>query len=143
MRGFGDGGSPDRPVPRPEIAVQSIRRFALHAQPAQQASMPRPHRGRDISVAIVGAGLSGLCLAQALRSAGLEVSLYERDPSPDARRQGYRITLDEHGGSALQKCLPEHQFEAVLATASSVGEMGYFRFTNQQLGEIFKLTFKH
>src|SRR5262249_42331061 len=99
--------------------------------------------GRDISVAIVGAGLSGLCLAQALRSAGLDASLYERDPSPHARRQGYRITLDEHGGSARQQCLPAHTFEAVRGTATAVGGAGEFSFTNQQLGEIFKLTFKH
>src|SRR5262245_17625569 len=127
----------------PRNCRQCIRRLALLSQPTQKASMPRPHGGRDISVAIVGAGLSGLCLAQALHSAGLDVSLYERDSSPHARRQGYRITLDERGGSALQKCLPEHKFEAVLATASSVERVGYFRFTNQQLGEIFKLTFKH
>jgi 2-polyprenyl-6-methoxyphenol hydroxylase-like FAD-dependent oxidoreductase len=115
----------------------------LLPQLTQLVSMPRRRRGSDISVAIVGAGLSGLCLAQSLRRAGLDVQVFERDPSPHARRQGYRITLDEHGASALKKCLPPDKFEAVLATASSGGGVGYFRFTNQQLGEIFKLTFKH
>src|SRR5262245_592416 len=105
-------------------------------------SMPRTPRGSDFSIAIVGAGLAGLCLAQALHRAGLEVHVFERDPSPHARRQGYRITLDDHGASALKKCLPPEKFEAVLATASSDATVGYFRFTNRDLGEIFKLTFK-
>lgn len=95
-----------------------------------------------ISVAIAGAGLSGLCLAQALTSAGFDVQVYEADPSPHARRQGYRITVDAHGISALQRCLPSHLFELFLATASSPHGVGYFRFTNQELRDIFKLTFK-
>jgi 2-polyprenyl-6-methoxyphenol hydroxylase-like FAD-dependent oxidoreductase len=73
----------------------------------------------------------------------LDVRVFERDPSPHVRRQGYRLTLDDHGASALKKCLPPDKFEAVLATASSDGGVGYFRFTNQNLGEIFKLTLKH
>lgn len=94
------------------------------------------------SVAIAGAGLAGLCLGQALMRAGVDVELYERDESPHARRQGYRLTIDEHGAAALKSCLPAHLFEAILATASSFGDVGYFRFTNQNLSEIFKLTFK-
>lgn len=94
------------------------------------------------SVVIAGAGLAGLCLGQALVRAGIEVEIYERDASPMARCQGYRLTMDEHGAAALKSCLPPQLFEAVLATASPLGAVGYFRFTNQHLGEIFKLTFK-
>ncbi len=99
-------------------------------------------RHATLSVAIAGAGLSGLCLAQALLQAGFDVHVYERDPSPHARRQGYRITLDQYGAGALKRCLPPQLFELVLATASSPEDVGYFRFTNQHLGEIFKLTFR-
>ena len=95
-----------------------------------------------ISVAIAGAGLSGLCLAQSLLQAGFDVQVYESDPSPHARRQGYRITVDKYGAVALKRCLPPHLFELVLATASPVEDVGYFRFTNENLSEIFKLTFK-
>src|SRR5262245_55925383 len=98
--------------------------------------------GSDASVVIAGAGLSGLCLAQALLHAGFDVHVYERDPAPQTRRQGYRLTIDDHGAAALQACLPPNLFEAVLATASVHEEIGYFRFTNKDLGEIFKLTFK-
>ena len=52
-------------------------------------------------MAIAGAGLSGLCLAQYLTRAGIDVHVYERDPGPFVRRQGYRIILDRHG---LRRC---------------------------------------
>jgi len=42
----------------------------------------------DFSVAIAGAGLSGLCLAQYLMRAGIDVHVYERDLSPFVRKQG-------------------------------------------------------
>lgn len=98
-------------------------------------------RTSTVSVAIAGAGLSGLCLAQALLKAGVDVQVFERDNSLYARRQGYRITLDQFGTQALKRCLPAHLFDLVLATASVPEEVGYFRFTNRRLGEIFTLTF--
>lgn len=98
--------------------------------------------GVDLPILVSGAGLSGLCLAQSLVRSRFDVQVYERDPAPDARRQGYRTTLDEFGVAALKRCLPTHLFEAVRATASKRGEMGYMRFTNHQLVEIFKLTFE-
>jgi 2-polyprenyl-6-methoxyphenol hydroxylase-like FAD-dependent oxidoreductase len=57
-------------------------------------------------IAITGAGLGGLCLAQALSRSGFDVHVYERDASRDARRQGYRITANEQGAAALEYCLP-------------------------------------
>jgi 2-polyprenyl-6-methoxyphenol hydroxylase-like FAD-dependent oxidoreductase len=98
---------------------------------------------KNHSVVIAGAGLSGLCLAQGLLQEGFDVQIYERDSSAHARKQGYRITIDEHGARALKQCLPSHLFEAVLATASPPSEVGYFRFTNERLGEIFSLTFEN
>ncbi|MEY9872739.1 2-polyprenyl-6-methoxyphenol hydroxylase-like FAD-dependent oxidoreductase [Streptacidiphilus sp. MAP12-33] len=61
---------------------------------------------RDLSVAVAGAGLGGLCLAQGLRRSGFEVDVYERDDGPDARPQGYRLHLDARAGLALEQCLP-------------------------------------
>src|SRR5215467_557408 len=45
-------------------------------------------------IAIVGAGLAGLCLAQGLRQAGLNAAVFERDASAASRAQGYRISID-------------------------------------------------
>lgn len=57
-------------------------------------------------VSVVGAGLGGLCLAQGLRGAGIEVDVYERDPAITARFQGFRLVLDAVGFAALRGCLP-------------------------------------
>jgi 2-polyprenyl-6-methoxyphenol hydroxylase-like FAD-dependent oxidoreductase len=57
-------------------------------------------------VAVAGAGLGGLCLAQGLRGAGIEADVYERDPAITARFQGYRLVLDPVGFEALRGCLP-------------------------------------
>ena len=57
-------------------------------------------------VSVVGAGLGGLCLAQGLRSAGIEVDVHERDPAITARFQGYRLVLNPVGFEALRGCLP-------------------------------------
>ncbi|MFE9534840.1 FAD-dependent oxidoreductase [Streptomyces sp. NPDC006691] len=70
-------------------------------------------------VIIIGAGLGGLTLAHGLRARGFDVAVYERDPHPDHRPQGYRVQLDEPGLAGLESCLPEHLFRLGLATAAS------------------------
>src|SRR3954447_12983352 len=68
---------------------------------------------RSLHVLIAGGGLSGLCLAQGLRRAGVSCAVYERDP--DMRRPaGYRITMNGDGGDALQACLPDDLYELYL-----------------------------
>ncbi|MBJ7313340.1 FAD-dependent oxidoreductase [Rugamonas sp. CCM 8940] len=59
-----------------------------------------------LRVAIVGAGLGGLCLAQGLQQHGIAVQVYERDAAPAQRRQGYRLRIDRTGQTALARCLP-------------------------------------
>jgi 2-polyprenyl-6-methoxyphenol hydroxylase-like FAD-dependent oxidoreductase len=93
----------------------------------------------EFKVAIVGCGISGLCLAQGLKLKGIDFSLYERDPSRETRNQGYRITVDENGLKALEACLPKHLFDLVEATAGEPG--GFFRFLRGDLREIYSLDF--
>ncbi|MBV9445037.1 MAG: NAD(P)-binding protein [Streptosporangiaceae bacterium] len=69
-----------------------------------------------VRVAVAGAGLGGLCLAQGLRRAGAEVTVYERDDGLAGRRQGYRLHLDARAGLALQRCLPPELLTAFQAT---------------------------
>jgi 2-polyprenyl-6-methoxyphenol hydroxylase-like FAD-dependent oxidoreductase len=71
------------------------------------------------AVAIAGGGLGGLCLAHGLRAAGVPVTVYERDRSPDFRGQGYRIHIGPRGATALAQCLPPPLYELFLATAGS------------------------
>jgi 2-polyprenyl-6-methoxyphenol hydroxylase-like FAD-dependent oxidoreductase len=76
-------------------------------------------------VAVVGAGLGGLCLAQGLHRAGADVAVYERDAALASRPQGYRLHVDARAGLALQRCLPPELFELFLATCGRPGK----RFT--------------
>jgi 2-polyprenyl-6-methoxyphenol hydroxylase-like FAD-dependent oxidoreductase len=62
-------------------------------------------------IVVVGAGLAGLCLAQGLRKAGMDVAVYERDASASSRAQGYRISMDLRGTDALRACLPPKLYE--------------------------------
>ncbi|MET0416471.1 MAG: FAD-dependent monooxygenase [Actinoplanes sp.] len=94
----------------------------------------------DFSVAIVGAGLSGLCLAQYLTRAGIEAHVYERDPGPFVRRQGYRIILDRYGLEALRESLPRPLYRLALTTGDEPG--GHLRFTDSRLRDAFTITFK-
>ena len=99
--------------------------------------MASSNRGEHLSVAVVGAGLAGLCLAQCLVRAGISVQVYEADPGPFVRPQGYRITVDQHGITALRQSLPPALMTLALATAGEPG--GYFRFTNRRLRDAVKL----
>jgi 2-polyprenyl-6-methoxyphenol hydroxylase-like FAD-dependent oxidoreductase len=69
-----------------------------------------------LRVAVAGAGLGGLCLAQGLRRAGADVTVYERDDGLTGRRQGYRLHVDARAGLALHECLPPELFGAFQAT---------------------------
>ncbi|MFI1917768.1 FAD-dependent oxidoreductase [Nocardia sp. NPDC020380] len=91
------------------------------------------------SIAIAGAGLAGLCLAQSLHRAGIDVHVYERDAGPVVRRQGYRVTVDKNGRAALRQCVPAELFELISAVSGAPG--GYFRFTNKDLRDAFALHF--
>ncbi len=73
---------------------------------------------QKIHVAIVGAGLGGLCLAQALKRAGIAFDVYERDPAIDSRQQGFRIRIDATGQRALAASLPAGLYALLRASAS-------------------------
>jgi len=60
-----------------------------------------------MKVIIIGAGTGGLCLAQGLKSDGVEFQIFERDHSPTDRLQGYRLSVNGDGSRALESCLPK------------------------------------
>ena len=74
-----------------------------------------------VRVAVAGAGLGGLCLAQGLLRAGAEVTVYERDNGLAGRQQGYRLHVDARAGLALQDCLPPELLAAFQATCGQAG----------------------
>ncbi|MFI0421006.1 FAD-dependent oxidoreductase [Spongiactinospora sp. 9N601] len=67
-------------------------------------------------VIVIGAGLGGLALASGLRRAGLDVAVYERDPRPLIRRQGYRLHLSDVGIDALTSVMTPERWAEFQAT---------------------------
>ena len=86
-----------------------------------------------MKVLIVGGGLGGLCLANGLRKAGIEVRVFERHSSVDSDKQGYFIHLEGQGRRALQRCLSEQGWDAFLATSRPTGAQWAFRDPQLQL----------
>lgn len=81
-------------------------------------------------VLIIGGGIGGLCLAQGLKKAGIRATVFERDPSPASRLQGYRIHINPEGSRALQACLPPRLFDVFLATAGKKGQLQFLHRKN-------------
>lgn len=67
--------------------------------------MPSPH------VLIIGGGIGGLALAQGLRKHNIPFTIFERDPTPIARAQGYRIRIASGGAQALYDCLDKELWD--------------------------------
>ncbi len=75
--------------------------------------------GRAARVLIAGGGIGGLCLAQGLRQAGFhDVTVFERDDTPDGRMQGYRLRISPDGEAALRASLPTRVLHLLVATAN-------------------------
>jgi 2-polyprenyl-6-methoxyphenol hydroxylase-like FAD-dependent oxidoreductase len=85
-------------------------------------------------ILVAGGGVGGLTLAHALRRGGLDVTVFERDPGPTTRNQGYRIHLDENGNAALRGCLPPETLDLVRRTSGVNDDVlgGYSHRLEQQ-----------
>lgn len=89
---------------------------------------------KPLRVLIIGGGIGGLALGQALLAAGFDVRIHERDQTADDWLQGYRVNIHPHGARALHDCLPPPLWQAFLAT--SVAPPGGISFRTERLREL-------
>lgn len=91
-------------------------------------------------ILIIGAGISGLALAQACRKEGLPYRIFERDESPTSRSAGWGITLNSglpHFKSLVPQDILARLSEATVDTeAVGAGVKGEFPFFDLSTGEI-------
>lgn len=78
-----------------------------------------------MKVVVIGAGMGGLALAQALSRGGIEVVVHDRDRAVEATG-GYRLHLDHLACAALRRHLAPGHYQALLA--SSAGRRAFTRF---------------
>lgn len=93
----------------------------------------------DTPVLIVGAGISGLILAQHLKSQGVRFEIFDRDSALDARTGGWGLTL-HWALPTLRALLPQDVVERFPETfvnkeASARGDVGSFQFFNLKSGK--------
>lgn len=87
-----------------------------------------------LHVLIAGGGIGGLCLAQALKKAGIDFSVFERED--DVAKSGYRLHMNMDGGEALRKCLPENLYQLYIQTSRKKPRREMAVLIDEQLNEV-------
>ncbi|KAJ5468801.1 hypothetical protein N7475_006553 [Penicillium sp. IBT 31633x] len=93
----------------------------------------------DRPIMIIGAGISGLVLAQYLQRHDIPFEIFERESAIDARSGGWGLTL-HWSLPALRELLPEHLVKRFPETfvnkeASARGDTGRFQFFDLKSGD--------
>lgn len=89
-----------------------------------------------IPILIVGAGISGLSLAQYLRKSGIPFRIFDRDESIVSRTGGWGLTF-HWGLPALKELLPDELYERLgeCNVNPNAQDAGKYRFLDLKTGE--------
>lgn len=77
-----------------------------------------------LPVLISGAGLGGVCLAQALKKNNIPFKIFERYGQSNVSAQGYRLRITTHGVEALEKALTPEMFTLFEKTCADAPKLG-------------------
>lgn len=97
------------------------------------------HAPKQSHILIIGAGITGLTLGQALRKQGISFTIFERDPTVQHRGRGWGLTI-QWALQTFLSLLPQHLVDRlpevyVDPEASKRGENGNSIFFDLQSGE--------
>jgi 2-polyprenyl-6-methoxyphenol hydroxylase-like FAD-dependent oxidoreductase len=87
----------------------------------------------SLQVIVIGGGIGGLCLAQALKAADIGVAVYERNPA-NVWPAGYRIHINPVGSQSLRACLPPMLWDILIAVSGA--PPAGLGFLTEQLAEM-------
>jgi salicylate hydroxylase len=87
-----------------------------------------------VHVAISGAGIGGLCLAQGLARIGVEVTVFETEPA--ITRAGYRLHMNADGGNALRQCLTADAYRLYQQTSRVTPRRELLTFIDSEANEV-------
>jgi 2-polyprenyl-6-methoxyphenol hydroxylase-like FAD-dependent oxidoreductase len=87
----------------------------------------------SLQVIVIGGGIGGLCLAQALKAADIGVAVYERNPA-NVWPAGYRIHINPVGSQSLRACLPSMLWDILIAVSGA--PPSGLGFLTEQLAEM-------
>jgi 2-polyprenyl-6-methoxyphenol hydroxylase-like FAD-dependent oxidoreductase len=89
-------------------------------------------------VLVIGGGVGGLVLGRALRDAGAEVLIAERDHRPEDTG-GYRLHLDATACEILGRRLPPAVYQALLASSAGAGSFRRFTMFDHRLTPLLRI----
>lgn len=89
---------------------------------------------RPFTVLVIGGGVGGLALGQALKSAGVHVEIYERNRHTGDWPHGHRLNINQVGSRSLFRCLPRSLWDVFVAT--SVSSDSGIAFHTERLTEL-------
>ncbi|KAL8664901.1 MAG: hypothetical protein Q9168_007813 [Polycauliona sp. 1 TL-2023] len=106
---------------------------------ATTAGSAPSQNGLKPHILVIGAGITGLVLAQALKKNGIAFTVFERDPHVAARGRGWGLTIHWSLDTFLS-LLPQHIIDKIPEVyvdpeASKNGENGNFLFFDLRSGE--------